>query len=716
MADVSFANEIVNATPDQLLILERDAGHSHRFTAVDHLAADAITTALAGNKVFQIRHGIRGIKNADTLRLIPVADRSFVNQTFALPGQQARGAWLLPEHVSLKVGSTNLPSYIRHHPWHAITMAADDVARVQTASTADSMVAWALLIPLFDTLLAPVTTRAAGSTASPDEQQQTWSSILQSYQHLGLQNEQALAVFAYRGGWSTLDRAAQSDARLALLDALARHNPLQIASRYRAKRVQALAAATMKKARRGTPLARQVLTRPLQPVLSAYFGGDWLSFLDYLGVQPNSNEEIVTALPQPKLYVGGSTKAATVAAEHGLPIGEVHAMLAAFMGQQTSVSPVEQRLGVLSGWWAQFDAIHTRHTAGMASLSGLLEEGFVDPEMGPTQPLYRELLTADLVTKIDQLWDGTTLPRWPEVIVSEPFPHRIMAETFGPAGTFWHNVALTAWYVCEGPYSRTSLTELKAYHERDLAVLAEAGTPIHPSLFDELVHAEQRLGPLQSLESNAYELQLPDGRIGVRFSGGGQRRDGFEILRDVITRHRQGWARRYLTDYLRHRWQQQLSTVARELHRHIAVKSKPPTFRQFAKFATNAANHWFNGDLAGLYTAIGEKAPVTPRRIDLLPTSTHHFVHAVYTALGGQRYSNDLRITDYPTADRFRQISRLASGSLYYLQLSEALGRNPEQSEFRAGRYEWEWATNLDQGWPRFQAAIEMALRDAAGP
>ena len=65
----------------------------------------------------------------------------------------------------------NLPTYLRHHPWYAITLAQDDVARVQLASTPDAVVAWSLLIPLFDTLLAPIRQRAAGSVDPPHEQQ-----------------------------------------------------------------------------------------------------------------------------------------------------------------------------------------------------------------------------------------------------------------------------------------------------------------------------------------------------------------------------------------------------------------------------------------------------------------------------------------------------------------------------------------------------------------
>ena len=91
----------------------------------------------------------------------------------------------------------------------------------------------------------------------------------------------------------------------------------------------------------------------------------------------------------------------------------------------------------------------------------------------------------------------------------------------------------------------------------------------------------------------------------------------------------------------------------------------------------------------------------------MLPVTAHEFVNAVYAALGGEYYDDDLRVTDFPAADRFRQISRLASGSLYYLQVAEALGRPPEPTEFGASRYEWDWTGDIDKGWPIYQRAIE---------
>jgi hypothetical protein len=347
----------------------------------------------------------------------------------------------------------------------------------------------------------------------------------------------------------------------------------------------------------------------------------------------------------------------------------------------------------------------------MPNLWGLVEEtphiiGYLP---GPDPRRYDQILPAHLVAEVQELWSGTILPRWPQTIVTEPYPHMAMADTLGPAVSFWHGVGLTTWFVCAGPYSRTPLDGLRGYYERTLIELAAIGTPVHPSLFDELEQAEELLGPPEGLISHEHRLQMPDGSIAIRVSGGGQRRAGFEILRDIVTRHRRGWSARYLDLYLQQRWTLELIEVARELQRRIATAGKAPTFRQFAKFAATAAGHWFNGDLAGLYTAIGEQVPTAAARVRLLPADTHHFIDTVYTELGGRPYDEQLRITDFPAADRYRQRSRLATASTRYVQLVEALGRPPGQAEFGANRFEWDWSDGLDHGWSVYQQAITAA-------
>jgi hypothetical protein len=713
MVDSNLSATLAVASPDQFLQLEWEHGLAHDGLAkIDHIATNLIAAALSGRSLVNIARTKRGNKNSDVLTLsIPATERPFIDQTFGLSKQQARGAWFLPEEVSLKASTVNLPAYVRHLPWHAMTLAGEDVARTRLGSTSDALLTWALLIPLFNTLLAPITERAVGSTKSAEDQKERWAEILDTYHHLGIRAASEIERFAYRGGWSELDRTGQVQARTELLDTLACHDLGQIASRFRALQLQRLVAATVKKSSRGTPLARQVLTKALQPILAAYFAGDWLEYLNYLELRPNTNEEIITALPTPKLYVGGSSKAATIAAEQDIDLDDVNAMLAAFMGQNTSVSPVEQRVDALTRWWSEFGVIHARQTSAMRPLWGLVQDGPYHLSREPRVPdhqLYQSLLSSQLIVDVDRLWDGVTLMRWPNAIVSEPYPHKLMAETLGTAVTTWHGIALTAWYVCEGPYSRTTLSGLPDYHAKHLAELAAAGTPIDIGLFTELQHAENRLGPPEYLETHTQEVEAAAGAtISIEFSSGGQRRDGFEILRDIITRHRTMWTEQYLQDYLRQRWNHELTHVARELHKFHAAKGKAPTFRQFARFAATAANHWFNGDLASLYTAIGEKAPATPRRVDMLPIGAHEFVRSVYMELAGKPYTEELRIDSAVTTRSLEQVTRLAEASVYYIQVAEALGRPPEPKEFGINRYEWDWAGSPTLGWPRYQQAIE---------
>ncbi|GGT65386.1 stress protein [Actinomadura citrea] len=707
------AARLAGLPPYPFLYSESERGRRERFDDMDHCAARLLEAALAGQRVINLVEDDADPKRYALVTAAPIDSvrRAALQKNMTLSAQQANGAWFLPEVVPLKSWTVNLSAHLRNQPAHALTLAADDSARVRLASSPDAMLTWTLLVPLFDQLLRPITERATASVRTPEEHRTVWLEIIHSYQRLGINAGSVLWAFAYRGGWSGLDRAGHARARIALLDTIVDHDLLSIVRAFRADRIRALIDKTVQKARRGTPLARHVLTKPMEPVLSAYFAGSWLEFLNYLELPPNPNEELMAALPKPTFFVGGAAKAGNAAAEHGIEIDDANAMLAAFLGQDTTTSPVERRVAALRSWWRHFDAAHASQRTGTPGLWGLVEDAphIIGYLPGPTPRLYDQYLPTDLVGEVEELWSGTTLPRWPQAITTEPYPHMAMAETLGPAVTFWHGVGLTAWFVCAGPYSRTPLNGLRGYYERTLTELAALGTPIHPSLFEELEQAEDLLGPPEELVHHEEHLQMPDGAIAIKFTGGGQRRAGFEILRDIITRHRRGWSDRYLDSYLQERWTQELTAVARELHRRFAATGKAPTFRQFAKFAAGTAGHWFNGDLAALYTAIGEKAPDTASRVSLLPRDTRRFIDTVYAELGGRPYEEHLRITDFPTADRYRQRSRLATASTRYVQIVEALGRPPKHTEFGAGRYEWDWADGLERGWPLYQRAITAA-------
>ncbi|MEU6964982.1 TerD family protein [Streptomyces chrestomyceticus] len=710
----------VEAGPGKALGLERAAGQQQRFAEIDALAARLLAAALGGQQVATIVTG-RGHRIPDTAEVtaLTAQEAAWCARVYGPRQQQQRGAWYLPQKLSVKAGAVNLPCLLREHPAHALTLTADDTVRLAVAEHADAVLLWALLVPLFETLLAPVRLRAAGDVLPRTEQQRSWAVLEERYRLLGI-DDGALEAFRFGGGWHRLDRGGQQQARLGLLDTLAAADLGQLVARHRIQRLQRLMAGFAKKAKTGTALARRVLTKELQPVVCAYFGGDWLAVLDYLQAPPHPNEEIITALPEPRLYVGAPSQAAGVAAEAGIAEDEVHAMLAAFLGSSTSVSPVQERTAALRDWWAGFDRAHAVQAREMTSLWGLVDQepmSLARSEQGFTPQLYRQRLPADVLERVGRLWETVTLQRHPGSIVSNPRPHQTMAEAFGPAAEFWHGVGLTAWFVCEGPYSRTTLSHVERYYSRPLAALRTAGCPVGPAFFRELDAAEQRLGPEEEItDSQSSSGETPYGQLTVTASmSRGTRRKGFESVRDLITRHRRAWAQQYLETYLQHRWRSELEEVAHQHHRFVAARGKPPTLPQFSRFATTAANHWTGGDLGQLYTAIGEPAPAVQKRpARLLAGDGYDFARQVYRELGGKPVEHDTWVSDPEETQRQWQLGRLATESLRYLQLREALGQPPTAQQFGTQRLIWPWPGKEEEGWPQLQHVL--ALLTGTGP
>jgi len=79
--------------------------------------------------------------------------------------------------------------------------------------------------------------------------------------------------------------------------------------------------------------------------------------------------------------------------------------------------------------------------------------------------------------------------------------------------------------------------------------LAALGCPVDDNFFADLRRVEQRLGPIEERTETISEES--EAGISITLTAArGERRDGYEMLRDVITRHRRAWAEKYLTAYL----------------------------------------------------------------------------------------------------------------------------------------------------------------------
>jgi hypothetical protein len=719
------------ASPGELLALEQAEQRSERFTAVDELLGDVLRRAFCGQAVVATE---RDTRHGDSARIIGLqGGQELLDEVFALGAQHARGAWFLPESVRVRAGKINFIAHYRASPRFGGALIDGDGASVTLGKKGDPLFAWALLDHLFETLIIPIDlrTRLLGEK-SEDDQRKLWARFDELAAGLELDLSEPLPAYRYGGGWHELTADAQVAARERLLDALTAQASSNLGRRYRAFCLHTLISRYYAKAKGRHATRRQVLRRADERILAGFFGGDWLAFLDYLGEEPAPGEEIVTALPQTRLITGGDKRVAEIAAAEAVPVEEVQRILSALWHGE-AVSPVTARVDVLLRFWDSFDALHARQRPGMPALWGLTEEGRLLEETEQsrdgafTRGLYRKLLPPELIADVERLWGRFMLPRWPDRIVSALAPIELMAGAFGPALHFWHGAALTAWFLCEGPYSRTDMAGLADYHANDLDRLAELNAPVDARLFDELKRAEARLPEPEPIYDRAPEsIDVGHGlSISVGMSTR-SRREGFETLRDIITRHRREWANRHLTTYLNTVWQSELERAGREYNRFIAERSKPPTAKQFAKEAASATNHWFGGDLSALYTAIGEKSPVDPLRSTSMPNDRATFARAVFTKLGGRPFTRHTFAASHAAARKQQQeqahywrLRGLAEDSLRFVQLEEALGTPPTLDQFGRRKFtvtaEEIWA-DTEIGWQTYAEAIAAALRDGTAP
>lgn len=690
---MTFGREIRGLDPQRLLSVEYDAERSERFGEIDALLAGIVTASFAGKSVVEV--GFKAAKNmtrSDSVEIVGLsaAHAQMVRELYSLERQQSRGAWFLPQSTSLKAGICNLPGMITRNPRFATNAVRDATAeKVDLETNEHALAVWALLIPFYSAIFAPVEARTTpAKPTAVDPQEKRWSSIENTYLALNLDVTGLLADMRPGGNWARLDINGQVVVKQKFVAALVQQVVPNTFRRWRATLIQELVAKYYSKAGSGPPLARSVIAGSHQTTLCGYFGGDWLDFLDYLGEAPNEAENVLTSLPEPRIYLGGSSRKAQVAAASGVAMDELERMLGALLGRNTGGSAVEERVAVMRRWWQAIDSVHAAQQSRRKPPRGLVEDGFVLASgQIPAPGLYRQLLPRDLCSAVERLWNGVVLTRWPERIVSEIFPHNSMAKTFGSAIDLWNGVAILGWSACD-TYTNKNLSEIGARYAEEARELADLGFAVDGALFEELADAEAHLGPPQPWAE-----------------GWDRRRDGFETVRNIVTSHRRAWADLYLDDYLRHRWSSELNEVSREFSRSTAARGKPPTFKQFAKFAVVAANHWFGGDLAAVYAAIGESSPESTSRCVLLIGDSREFMHAVEEELG------DLTPAVTKAGSGRIELERLAAEAPRYLQLFEAMGRSPSFREFGAARFRWELLDGDEIGWRRYQAAIEAALK-----
>jgi hypothetical protein len=716
----SFGKQFLSCVvPSQALELEKTHSRNEKFAMLDNLISELAVRSLRGECIVsmsddEIRGGSIRIHNLSSVQ------SEFIRENFDFARQRERGNWTLPEKTNIDVGWLNLTHYFGDFSYFPLNAAASEACRVELQKSPEAVFLWSVFSPFMEKLLYPIELRSSLVGAHDLEKLKSiWEDLDDFYSGIGISGVEEMNVFRFRGGWSKLsNRSDQLEAKKKLLAGLSSKITPLTGAFYRLYALRSLIEQYYKKAKSdGIVKRKQVITKAFQPYLSGYFGGDWLALVQYLGERPHPDEQIVTALPKPQIYAGGAEKAKEIAQQQGISADEMEKVAAALWQKPSGASPIEERTACLKKYWEVFDELHARQKPGMKSLWGLIDEAgridFEAPRDDIFHPgLYLELFPNDLILDIERLWGTTMLNKYPESIVSEPFPHFVMANVLGPALSFWQNCALTAWFLCEGPYSRTDMEGLEHHQRYNLAKLEDLSAPVDKALFSELIEAEKKLGPEESIEK---EKQIDTLDFGITISmsvSGGSRRAGFEKLRDIITRHRRAWTQKYFELYLKRLWESEISQAANAFFLKMSEKSgKPPTVKQFVSTASSPTKNWFGGDISLLYTAIGERIPFTPQKRIMMPKDKLSFVKNVAKFLPSKDF--DYFGQQAGEENQKRYVEELAMKALSFIQLYEAIGEMPTLKDFST-KFKYHSPVlheDENQAWEIYTAAIKKALQ-----
>lgn len=718
VTDSQFGRAIAAADEDSHLDLERSFGKNASFEPLDQLIGSLVQRTFSGEKL------VEATQSSARLTAIPRTTQSLIDSTFARSAQQSNGAWFIPESLSLQTGVPNFGFYISKFPRYCMALAEADKTKLKDPITPDHIFLWCLLQPSLKKLFQPFFLRGM------EEAQKDASAFRADFDacqseivSLSTGARAAFDLIGPQVKWSALtaeERVANRQRAFMLVGAGISD---KVGQRLRVRAIAPLITRYYSKSKNGPPTQRQVLTKSLEGVLSAYFGGSWLGFLEYLDEKPSSAEQIITSLPEPKLVINTGARIGDVASKLNLPAAEVANVLAAFWNSDSSASPVERRVAAMAQFWAEFCRLHEKQRSGMEPLWGLTGEddhiGWQDEgQVQPFRPgLYNRLLSQPLLKIIAELWGRRIVAERPNLIVDAQFPHSNFSAAFGPALRFWNGCSLTAWFLCEGPYSRTDMAGLSQYHRKDLAALSEIGCPIDSHLFAELIEGERKLGaPVPThTDQSTHEVATALGTISFTTSmSSGQKRSGFEGLNDIITKHRAAWAENHLSSYLSKRPEKEIRLFAVSLSQFIAQKGKAPTLKAISRAAQSPTDHWFGGNIALLYAAIGEKLPEPTRYVPTVPYDPRKYVASVFGLLGGVRMPSQTSTLDSADSEKSWSLRVLANQSLRYLEVLALLERNPTQDEFKPEGLERAipfLGGDVTTAWMRFVEACHGASR-----
>jgi hypothetical protein len=123
----TFGRKALDASPLELIGLERSEGKTELFRDIDQLIGDIAIRTLRGARLVSLSWNA---SRSAAVSLIGVEGdlRDTLQKAYALDQQQARGAWFVPEEVRVQTGVINFPSYLREYPRYATGIALERIS------------------------------------------------------------------------------------------------------------------------------------------------------------------------------------------------------------------------------------------------------------------------------------------------------------------------------------------------------------------------------------------------------------------------------------------------------------------------------------------------------------------------------------------------------------------------------------------------------------